>query len=118
MKINWDKEDCIQYIVNNVEKFTQKEINLFEISLKLFETSQNQISNNIALDNMQFIIQSLHERGFYEEFKNNFSSPIRNYWKERCLAAEKYIEESPCDPDIYLEQYKAYENWLNLKNEK
>ncbi len=27
-----------------------------------------------------------------------------DYWKERCEAAEAYIEESPCDPDIYPKQ--------------
>lgn len=30
------------------------------------------------------------------------------YWKARCLAAEKFIDESPCDPDIYSEQIEAY----------
>jgi hypothetical protein len=38
------------------------------------------------------------------------------YWKTRCLLAEKYIEESPCDPDIYDEQIKAYNKWQDFKN--
>ena len=37
------------------------------------------------------------------------------YWKERCQLAEKYIEESPCDPDIYQAQLDAYWKWKNFK---
>jgi len=36
------------------------------------------------------------------------------YWKERCLAAEKYIGQTPCDPDIYPEQMEAYSEWQKL----
>ena len=39
----------------------------------------------------------------------------KTYWKTRCLLAEKYIEESPCDPDIYDEQLKAYSVWMDFK---
>ena len=31
-----------------------------------------------------------------------------DYWKQRCLLAEKCLEESPCDPDITAEQIKAH----------
>ena len=37
------------------------------------------------------------------------------YWKKRCEAAESYIAESPCDPDIYPEQLVAYWKWLAAK---
>lgn len=37
------------------------------------------------------------------------------YWKKRCELAEKYIEETPCDPDIYEEQIVAYNNWGEFK---
>ena len=37
------------------------------------------------------------------------------YWKKRCELAETYIEESPCDPDIYKEQLDAYNNWCEFK---
>ena len=39
------------------------------------------------------------------------------YWKQRCELAEKFIEESPCDPDITTEQADAWDNyqWF-LKN--
>jgi hypothetical protein len=41
------------------------------------------------------------------------------YWKERCLAAEKYIDLTPCDPDVYEDQNMAYYNWISLvKNER
>lgn len=39
------------------------------------------------------------------------------YWQERCLLAEDYISESPCDPDIYEDQLKAYWLWMDFKKE-
>lgn len=33
--------------------------------------------------------------------------------KEALIAANEYIEESPCDPDITIAQSKAWINWLN-----
>lgn len=38
-----------------------------------------------------------------------------DYWKTRCELAEKYIEESPCDPDIYNDQQEAYKKWMEFK---
>ena len=37
------------------------------------------------------------------------------YWEKRCKAAEKYIEEDPCDPDIFPEQRVAYQAWQTIK---
>lgn len=34
-----------------------------------------------------------------------------NYWKQRCLLAEKCLEESPCDPDITSKQIKAHNSY-------
>ena len=31
-----------------------------------------------------------------------------DYWRQRCLLAEKCLEESPCDPDITSDQIKAW----------
>jgi hypothetical protein len=31
-----------------------------------------------------------------------------DYWKQRCLLAEKCLEENPCDPDITSDQIKAW----------
>ena len=36
---------------------------------------------------------------------------LLDYWKQRCLLAEKCLEESPCDPDITLEQIQAHNNY-------
>jgi len=36
-------------------------------------------------------------------------------WKERCLLAENYINETPCDPDIYQEQQEAWREWITYK---
>ena len=41
-----------------------------------------------------------------------------NYWKERCLAAEKFIDLSPCDPDIYPDQLIAHNEWIELVNKE
>jgi hypothetical protein len=41
-----------------------------------------------------------------------------NYWKERCLAAEKFIDLSPCDPDIYPDQLIAYGEWETIKKKR
>ena len=41
---------------------------------------------------------------------------MKDYWKKRCLAAEKYIDERPCDYDIYQEQVAAYNEWQIIKN--
>jgi len=30
-----------------------------------------------------------------------------DYWKQRCLLAERCLEKSPCDPDITSDQIKA-----------
>ena len=38
-----------------------------------------------------------------------------NKWKERCLLAENYINETPCDPDIYQEQLEAWSEWITYK---
>ena len=54
--------------------------------------------------------------GGYTHYQVQFAKPIKpkfdwEYWKHRCLAAEQFIEESPCDPDIYPEQLNAYYEW-------
>lgn len=38
------------------------------------------------------------------------------YWEKRCLAAEKYIDKSPCDPDITDEQIDAYNEWKEFQS--
>jgi hypothetical protein len=40
-----------------------------------------------------------------------------NYWERRCKAAEAYIREVPCDPDITAAQIKAHEEWKNISNQ-
>jgi len=36
---------------------------------------------------------------------------VKEYWKTRCILAERYINKSPCDPDIKKDQFKAYKEW-------
>lgn len=40
------------------------------------------------------------------------------YWQTRCILAEKYIAQSPCDPDIYPSQVEAHTAWQEFKNHK
>lgn len=40
------------------------------------------------------------------------------YWKSRALAAENFIDKSPCDPDIYDEQIKAHRDWQDIKQKE
>lgn len=38
----------------------------------------------------------------------------KDYWKERCLRAERYIRSSPCDPDITEMQGRYYARWEKI----
>lgn len=38
------------------------------------------------------------------------------YMERRCIAAEAYINESPCDPDITQSQWAAYRFWEGVKS--
>jgi len=37
------------------------------------------------------------------------------YWKKRCELAEKFINESPDDPDVTEKQANAYWMWIEFK---
>lgn len=39
-----------------------------------------------------------------------------NYWRQRCEAAEAFIEFSPIEPDINGLQIAAHKRWLELKS--
>lgn len=41
-----------------------------------------------------------------------------DYWKRLALAAMAYINENPCDPDIYPEQWKAWNEYQKLLQER
>lgn len=49
-----------------------------------------------------------HKEGYSVELE------LIEYWRERCLAAEVFIKESPCDPDITATQIEAYNKWQDL----
>lgn len=40
-----------------------------------------------------------------------------DYWKQRCLLAEAYINESPCDPDIFPAQEDAWSEYKDFVSE-
>jgi hypothetical protein len=53
------------------------------------------------------------------KFKPNKPNMDWSYWKNRCLAAEKFIEESPCGPDIRPDQIDVYNEWRKwVRNER
>lgn len=44
-----------------------------------------------------------------------------DYWKQRCLLAEKCLDESPCDQDVTMEQlsaWKSYHNFINSEGNR
>lgn len=41
-----------------------------------------------------------------------------DYWRKRCEAAELFIKESPCDPDITSKQIVAHNHWQSLKQKE
>lgn len=45
---------------------------------------------------------------YYEREVKKIIIPDVDYWKQRCLLAEKCLEESHCDPDITSDQIKAW----------
>jgi len=54
------------------------------------------------------VIQAMHD---YAQQPSD-----ENYWKQRCLLAEKCLEENPCEPDItkgQIEAHEAYQQFLN-----
>lgn len=64
-----------------------------------------------------------HTLPAFDEILNNTSEDAKmnvslqmdlNYWKRRCEAAERYINESPCDPDITPAQEAAYDAWQQI----
>lgn len=66
-------------------------------------------------------MEELNDLYFWCE--NYFSIPIEPpvkpvdcelYWKHRCEAVEDFVRKSPCDPDIYEDQIKAYAYWKKL----
>ena len=56
----------------------------------------------------------LNQAELGNKFKDDVSVSLlnnENYWKQRCLLAEKCLEESPCDPDITELQIKAHNSY-------
>ena len=42
---------------------------------------------------------------------------IKEYWQQRCMAAEKFASLIPCDPDVTIKQAEAYQEWQEKKEE-
>lgn len=50
-------------------------------------------------------------------FQKEKLKPTLNYWKDRCLAAEKYISVSIIEPSNLTENIKALEDWQKIKEQ-
>lgn len=109
-----------------IKKILRKDFETYNFGNKTLEEYYSQfINENGELEyyfwNIINMFGDLFYNGSNRIWKNSFveindnDELLKNSWKDRCLAAEKYIDECPCDPDIYPEQYEAYLNWLNLK---
>ena len=80
------------------------------------------INKNNELEHTLWIIMQTFSEMIYHGnnalWKNSFieieSECKEDYWKERCLAAEKYIESVPY---IHTKSYDYYSNWEKIKNE-
>lgn len=53
----------------------------------------------------------------YYQSKIDAVTDDRKKWSNRCKLAERFIKESPCDPDINDEQIKWHTKWQSfIKN--
>lgn len=123
-----------EYIGGNPEvlgsyqkKLVNKELLVVNSNTELFDKQSTHIVNYKRVEtdgNMTAEIIPDIKKSKTKRVKLNDLFKIHNYdelsyWKSICLAAEKYIEESPCDPDITTDQIIAYDAWLKIvKNEK
>jgi len=53
----------------------------------------------------------MEEYAALKAIKNDAQLSNEEYWKQRCLLAEKCLEESPCDPDMTRDQIKAHSEY-------
>jgi len=80
--------------------------------LKVLKNNTGEVDNwNDAV--FEYNFEKVANEIFYVLPKINTDS----YWKQRCLLSEKFIEESPCDPDITSTQIHAYENYKTFLKE-
>ena len=55
---------------------------------------------------------------FYAQDSGHLIINKDDYWQRRCKAAEFYIDKSPCDPDVYSDQFDAYCDWRRIVDEQ
>lgn len=83
---------------------------------------------NWEIDKLFHLVKKTTETGTFKigsikdmfavEFPIDCIEPIQNdYWKERCLLAEKLIEGSAFDFDISKEGVDTYNKWQEMINE-
>lgn len=56
----------------------------------------------------------IETRTVYTDAESHDPDISDDYWRKRCEAAERYINESPCDPDITNTQEAAYDAWQEI----
>ncbi len=98
---------------------------------ELFDKIQSEIPLKDLTETARKLVSSLCKTGGRSWFLRIPPDPKRDpdmvfleicrraeYWETRCVLAEKYISETPCDPDIYPEQIKAHQEWQNFIGER
>ncbi len=71
MKINYNKEQCIETIEAHWTSLTEGEIELYKTNLPFFEM-EHEVYHKLGLDNLQFIIKCLYARNFVNNLKKLF----------------------------------------------
>jgi hypothetical protein len=105
-------EDLIDYWVakdkHEKEKlFTGKELR-----------SVREITGEMKREYIDGLIKKMRDQPMM--FVDDQAEKERDYWKERCLAAERYINESWCEPnpDCPEKQEEARKEWKQIKNKE
>ena len=99
-------------MINTLEELLQDYAS-YSLNLDLIDEKQRQ-----ALDEKsENYIKQLNQLNLLgiDVVRASSDSDAEHYWRERCELAEKYIEESPCDPDIYQDQHQAFIQWTDFK---
>jgi len=109
-----EKDEEIKHLKEGLE-WIRKELSL---SFPYHEYADNKPACEMALTinhvREYIVFEVLSNEGATEGAKQ-IGEGSESYWKKRCLAAERCLEVSPCDPDITKEQIKAHAEWQQLK---
>ena len=101
------------------KSFPPNELLKFDDATQCYSVADQSKLIQMLLEDNDLFVQNLAWHGYQQAVKDMESeiaelTKQRDELKERMHAAEKYISESPCDPDIYQEQLDAYMAWKEI----